>query len=305
MVWAPVRDRGDHLFVRPGPRRVENDDVRGAGISCPPPDVARDHVDPGVSVGISNGELVALRSPSTRSTDAGSWSPAAPARTAPHPRTDPRSASRFREVPTHGPAPLVPRASTCDCQNPSAVRNSRPSTTWTCSRVPRCDTCRGVDDDRAPRLTHTHPHGGSGGPGLFQQVRKFHPGIGLQAVGHRHHLVRTPGMETGATSSSTCSDSRVRQPAVRRSVCTATGRRTSPMRSRVSARTCVFNSNWASGWACNQLQPPHRPGPNQGQGLGTRTAAGSPVTARASARQKRLSAPPSTTSARTVSPGSP
>ena len=69
-----------------------------------------------------------------------------------------------------------------------------------------------------PASLHTHPHGGSGGPGLFQQVRKFHPGSACRQSATGTTRANARAWKPARPSSSTCSDSRVRQPAVRPSV---------------------------------------------------------------------------------------
>lgn len=73
--------------------------------------------------------------------------------------------------------------------------------------------------------------------------------------------------------------------------------------SNCSAITSPLNRRWAPGFACCQSQPPHLPGPENGQGASTRSLAASMIRT-ASARRKRESSSPSVTFAITRSPGS-
>lgn len=69
-----------------------------------------------------------------------------------------------------------------------------------------------------------------------------------------------------------------------------------------SAMTSPLRRRWAPGLACCQSQPPHLPGPANGQGALTRSLDASMIST-ASARRKRESSAPAVTRATTFSPG--
>ena len=113
------RSRRPPVCSAPGPRRVENDDVRGAGIRAHRR-TSRAITSTRVSVGISERRIrwrpVALHQVDRRGfVESSSASPEQP-----HTRVQIHDPRAGREVPTHGPAPLVPR------RRPRATARTRP-----------------------------------------------------------------------------------------------------------------------------------------------------------------------------------